>query len=65
MRYTEAELDDYLKLALTLASALKLIRQLDDAASNNLIAEVESDLMEAQSKLNKARFSLANDLGGA
>ena len=46
MRYTEAELDDYLKLALTLASALKLIRQLDDAASNNLIAEVESDLME-------------------
>ena len=38
MRYTEAELDDYLKLALTLASALKLIRQLDDAASNSLIA---------------------------
>ena len=64
MRYTEAELDDYLKLAVTLASALKLIRQLDDAASNSLLAEVESDLMEAQSKLNKARFSLANDHGG-
>ena len=65
MRYTEAELDDYLKLAVTLASALKLIRQLDDAASNSLLAEVESDLMEAQSKLTKARFSLANDHGGA
>jgi len=65
MRYTEAELDDYLKLALTLASALKLIRQLDDAASSNLIAEIESDLMELQSKLNKARFSVANDHGGA
>ncbi len=65
MRYTEAELDDYLKLALTIATALKQIRQLDDAASSNLIAEIESDLMELQSKLNKARFSVANDHGGA
>jgi hypothetical protein len=65
MRYTEEEFDDYLKLAVTVASALQQIRQLDDAASRKLIAEAESDLMEVQSKVNKARFSVANDHGGA
>lgn len=58
MRY---DFDEYLKLVGTLTSALDQIRKLDDAESIKLIAEVESDLMEVQSKLNKARFSIAND----
>ncbi|MFZ9022950.1 MAG: hypothetical protein ACO2ZA_07670 [Litorivicinaceae bacterium] len=58
MRY---DFDVYLKLVEILTLALNQIRELDDAKSIELLAEVESDLMEAQSKLNKARFSIAND----
>lgn len=54
MRYN---FDQYLKLVCTITSALEQIRGLNER-SDKFISEVESDLMEAQSKLNKARFSV-------
>lgn len=55
MRYT---FDEYIKISGTIISALEQIRKLDDAESIKLIAEVESDLMEVQSKLCKARHAV-------